>query len=109
MPRCFHCEGKGRVGPVHVNVGQNAHGGCEGYWQESVTCLTCNGSGDVTEGQVEARILGDKVRAWRRDRSMICLTMAEELNVSTSTLSQCEVGRTPWPEDLRAAVELMIG
>lgn len=52
--------------------------------------------------------LGERVRSWRMQHSIILGKMADDLNVSSSDLSAWEVGRKPLPDDMRERIEKII-
>ena len=49
--------------------------------------------------------LGDRVRLARAAHDMLLIEMSNAFGVKPSLLSGCEVGKTPWPDDLREKVE----
>lgn len=53
--------------------------------------------------------LGRAFRAWRAERGVMLFEIATLLGISSADLSGYEVGRKPWPDDLRLRVQHMLG
>ena len=52
--------------------------------------------------------LGQKFRAWRAERGVLLFEIATLLGISSADLSGYEVGRKPWPDQLRLRVQHML-
>lgn len=53
--------------------------------------------------------LGRAFRAWRAERGVMLFEISTLLGISAADLSGYEVGRKPWPDDLRLRVQHMLG
>lgn len=88
MTTCPRCEGKGWVGPVHINRGDKPH-----EWRERMDCDLCKASGVIDDGTVQALELGKRLREKRLARDESLREAARRLNMSAAELSGLETGR----------------
>lgn len=84
---CQRCDGKGTIGPVHINRGDEPH-----TW-EMMTCRACAGSGVWTEAQAIAARNGNELRQRRIERGESLRDAAARLGISAVELSSIEQGR----------------
>lgn len=78
---------------AHVNYGFNpALGTCEHEWKD-VTCLTCEGTGTITEEHVQRIDKGKILRQERVASGELLFNAAKRLGLSSAQLSAIESGR----------------
>lgn len=85
---CNRCGGAGKIGPVHVNRGDQPH-----VWLESMPCATCDGTGFITEDKASALALGARLKAKRVARGESILQQSKRLGLSPAELSGLERGK----------------
>lgn len=88
MPTCPHCNGKGDIGPVHINRGDQPH-----EWRDSFPCTLCGGTGNVADDVIEARALGKALRDKRVANDESLLEASRRFGMSPAELSGLEHGR----------------
>jgi hypothetical protein len=106
---CPRCEGKGWVGPVHINRGDKPH-----EWRERMDCSLCKGTGQIDDDTRAGVEFGKRFRDMRIARGESIRECAKRLGLSTAELSGLEQGRggmTAWhhPFATRAYVEAQSG
>ena len=87
MPQCPRCEGKGWIGPVHINRGDKPH-----EWRERIDCDFCQATGQATDDQMQAAELGKKFRERRVAREESLMEASKRLGMRPSQLSRLERG-----------------
>ena len=87
MDRCETCRGTGKVGPVHINRGEQPH-----EWVETMPCDVCKGSGEVTAEHARRIALGRIARSERLSRDESLREAAKRLGISPAELSRIERG-----------------
>ena len=85
--KCVECEGRGKVRvQVRLRVGP-----CR---EMTVTCLRCDGAGDMPEVMRTWILEGVRLRSSRLARGLTQREAAQRLGVSIGELSQMEHGKT---------------
>lgn len=85
---CPRCEGKGWIGPVHINRGDLPH-----EWRERMDCDFCEATGKIDADKRTAIEMGWRLRAKRVAREESLMEAAKRLRMSPSELSGLETGR----------------
>lgn len=85
---CPRCQGKGWIGPVHINRGDKPH-----KWRERMDCDLCKASGKIDADTRAAVELGKQLRAKRVARGESLFEAAKRLLLRPSELSGLETGR----------------
>lgn len=89
---CPMCKGE-RSLMAHVNYGFNPEtGGCDGE-EKAVICITCDGSGQITEAHAQRIERGKQLRAERIERGETLMAAATQMGLKPSELSAIEMGR----------------
>lgn len=88
MTTCPRCEGRGWIGPVHINRGDKAH-----EWRERMDCHLCKATGSINEDTRQAIDLGRRLRECRLARDESLREAAKRLGLSAAELSTLETGR----------------
>ena len=104
---CPRCEGRGYVGPVHINRGSRSH-----QWIEKMDCDLCRTIGKIDGRQRKAIELGSKLREKRLARDESLRECAQRLGLKASELSAFETGRwgmVPWSHPFATGVCAEIG
>ncbi len=107
MPTCPRCEGKGHIGPVHINRGNKPH-----EWVEKMDCDFCRTSGEITDDHMKAIGLGKQLREKRVGREESLRDAAKRFGMKPSELSAFETGRwglVPWGHPFAMGVCAEIG
>jgi len=107
LSTCPRCEGRGWVGPVHINRGNKPH-----EWREKMDCDLCGTRGTIDGGQRKAIELGKQLREKRLARDESLLEAAKRLKLKPSELSALETGRyglTSWGHPFAMGVCAEIG
>lgn len=86
--QCPRCDGRGWIGPVHINRGDQPH-----EWREGMDCDLCGGTGQIDDDKLAAVELGKKLRAKRVAGEESLMEAARRLGVRPSELSALETGR----------------
>lgn len=85
---CPDCKGSGQTGPVHIHWANKPH-----EWRDSMTCLRCDGAGNITEEMADWIDRGREARDKRVARGLSMLEQARALGLSSSEVSAMEHGR----------------
>lgn len=88
MHKCPRCDGRGMIGPIHVNRGNK---GCN--WIDEMSCLICHGAGEVDDDTMQAIGMGKQLREVRISRDESLRECALRLGMTPSELSALEQGR----------------
>jgi len=107
LTTCPHCEGRGYVGPVHINRGNKPH-----EWVEKMECDLCRTTGKIDGRQRQALELGKRLRNKRLSRDESLYECAQRLGLKASELSAFETGRhgmVPWLHPFATRVCAEIG
>ena len=85
---CNRCDGSGKTGPVHVNMGDKPH-----VWLDSMPCSTCDGTGKITADKAEAIALGAALKKRRVALGLSLYEYAPRVNLTPAQLSGLEHGK----------------
>lgn len=92
--KCPDCCGTGKTGHVHVNFGYDERtGGCRGEWRETMPCLRCKGSGEVSDEMAQWMADGKAMRDARVARGESLMEAARRMGMGSAELSAIEHGR----------------
>lgn len=86
--QCPRCDGRGWVGPIHINRGDKPH-----EWRKRMDCDLCRATGTISDDVRDAIELGRRFRERRIARDESLREAAQRLGMRASELSALETGR----------------
>jgi DnaJ-class molecular chaperone len=86
--QCPHCSGEGG-GMAHINRGPDS----STHSIEWVDCISCKGSGEITQEHAARIVAGRKMRDARVAQRKSLMEAAAERDMSPAELSAIEMGR----------------
>lgn len=97
---CPNCKGKGTVF-AHMNTGPDSS---KHHWGD-IQCMTCRGSGKITQEQADRIEAGQKLYRQRLNSGETLVEAAARQGMTAAQLSAIEHGRTPSNARVKAAAE----